>query len=84
MLPDAPLAAADDPTMRAWYERGGRESPAAVAEALAALDGFVKDVIARIRVPSGRALLAGFVAPGAGGRILARCQCHGILPWYER
>src|ERR1700683_4501781 len=60
VLPDAPLAAADDPTIRAWYERGGKESPEAVREALAALDGFIGDVIARYHVPPGRALLAGF------------------------
>src|SRR5579871_3751223 len=43
VLPDAPLSAADEPTIRAWYERGGRECAAAVREALAALDGFVNE-----------------------------------------
>jgi phospholipase/carboxylesterase len=65
VLPDAPLCAADEPTVRAWYERGGRESPAAVREALAALDGFVHEVMARFRVPPGRALLGGFSQGGA-------------------
>lgn len=60
VLPDAPIAAADDPTMRAWYERGGKESPDAVREALAALGEFVGEVIARFHVPPGRTLLAGF------------------------
>jgi len=64
-LPDAPLSAADEPTMRAWYERGGKESPAAVREALAALDGFVSEVVARFRVSPGRALLGGFSQGGA-------------------
>jgi len=65
VFPDAPLAAEGEPTVRAWYERGGKESPAAVREALAALDGFVTDVLARFRVPPGRALLAGFSQGGA-------------------
>ena len=65
VLPDAPLAAADDPTIRAWYERGGKESPEAVREALAALDEFVGEAIARFRVPPGRTLLAGFSQGGA-------------------
>jgi len=65
VLPDAPLFAADDPTMRAWYERGGRETPAAVREALAALDGFVQEVMARFRVPAARVVLGGFSQGGA-------------------
>lgn len=65
VLPDAPLSAADEPTIRAWYERGGKESPAAVREAIASLDGFVKEVIARFRVPAGRVLLGGFSQGGA-------------------
>lgn len=67
VLPDAPLAAADEPTIRAWYERGGKESPDAVREAMAALDAFVGEVIARFRVSPGRALLAGFSQGGAVG-----------------
>lgn len=65
VLPDAPLATVDDPTVRAWYERGGRESPAAVREALAALEGFVGEVLARFRVPPARVLLGGFSQGGA-------------------
>src|SRR5271168_4715564 len=67
VLPDAPLAAVDGPTIRAWYARGGKESPAAVREALAALDGFVGEVTARFRVPPARTLLAGFSQGGAMG-----------------
>lgn len=65
VLPDAPLSAADDPTIRAWYERGGKESHEAVREALADLDGFVQEVVARFRVGAGRALLLGFSQGGA-------------------
>jgi phospholipase/carboxylesterase len=65
VFPDAPLAAADEPTIRAWYERGGKESPAAVREALAALDVFVIEVLARFRVMPGQALLMGFSQGGA-------------------
>jgi phospholipase/carboxylesterase len=65
VLPDAPLSAADEPMIRAWYERGGKESPAAVREAIASLDGFVKEVTARFQVRPGRALLAGFSQGGA-------------------
>jgi len=65
VFPDAPLAAADEPTVRAWYERGGKESPAAVREALAALDAFVLNALARFRVTPGRALLMGFSQGGA-------------------
>jgi len=67
VLPDGPLAAADEPTIRAWYERGGKESPVAVREALAALDGLVREVLARFRVTPGRALLVGFSQGGAMG-----------------
>jgi phospholipase/carboxylesterase len=65
VFPDAPLSAADEPSVRAWYERGGRESIAAVREALAALDAFVVEVLARFRVLPGRALLMGFSQGGA-------------------
>jgi phospholipase/carboxylesterase len=67
VLPNGPLAAFDgaDPTMRAWYERGGNESPEAVRDALAALDGLVREVLARYAVPAGRALLLGFSQGGA-------------------
>jgi phospholipase/carboxylesterase len=64
-FPDAPLATADDPTIRAWYERGGKESPAAVREALTGLDGFVAEVLARFRVAPSQALLLGFSQGGA-------------------
>jgi phospholipase/carboxylesterase len=63
VLPDAPLAVAGEPQVRAWYERGGKESPQAVAEALAALDAFIGEVTARFQPP--RALLLGFSQGGA-------------------
>jgi len=65
VLPDAPLAMADDATVRAWYERGGRESPEAVRDALHALDSFVAEVLAKYRVHPASALLAGFSQGGA-------------------
>jgi phospholipase/carboxylesterase len=67
VLPNAPLPAFDgaDPTARAWYERGGNESPEAVREALAALDGLVSEVLRGLRVPAGQALLLGFSQGGA-------------------
>ncbi|MGE3803059.1 MAG: alpha/beta hydrolase [Gemmataceae bacterium] len=65
VLPDAPLALADDPTMRAWYERGGKESPGAVRHALDQLEPFVNEVLDRFEVPPGQALLAGFSQGGA-------------------
>src|SRR5262245_57847855 len=43
VFPDGPRLAFDgaDATMRAWYERGGQESPETVQEALTALDSFM-------------------------------------------
>jgi phospholipase/carboxylesterase len=67
VLPSAPLPAFDgaDVTARAWHERGGNESPEAVRDALAALDGLAREVLTRYRVPAGRALLLGFSQGGA-------------------
>lgn len=54
-----------DYSARAWYERGGQESPEAVREALAALGPFVGEVLERFRVPAGRAVMLGFSQGGA-------------------
>lgn len=66
IFPDGPRAAFDgaDPTARAWYERGGDESPAAVADALAYLDALMRAVTARFGPPAG-AVLLGFSQGGA-------------------
>src|SRR5207302_9337287 len=62
ILPNGPLPALPeiDETARAWYERGGNGSPEAVRAALASLDRFVQEVLARYQVPAGRSLLLGF------------------------
>ena len=67
VLPNAPLGGFGGPegTVRAWYERGGKESPESVRLALAALDALVKEVMEKFSVPAGKALLAGF-PQGAG------------------
>lgn len=67
VFPNGPQAAFGGPdgTMRAWYERGGNESAEAVQLALAAFDGFVKEVLLRYRIPVGLALLLGFSQGGA-------------------
>lgn len=67
VFPNGPLPAFDgaDSTLRAWYERGGNESPGAVRDALAALHGLVEEVQRRYAVPPGRMLLLGFSQGGA-------------------
>src|SRR5262245_12841707 len=52
VLPNAPLGAFGGPegTVRAWFERGGKERPGSVRLALAAMDAFVQQVLARFRV----------------------------------
>jgi phospholipase/carboxylesterase len=65
IFPDAPLIVGDDPATRAWHERGGKEGQDAVREAMTAIDGFVKEVVARFRVQQGQAVLAGFSQGGA-------------------
>src|SRR4051794_24876858 len=62
VLPNAPLGGFGGPegTVRAWYERGGKERPESVRLALAGLDSFVQEVLTRFRVPAGRVLLIGF------------------------
>jgi phospholipase/carboxylesterase len=67
IFPDGPRFAFDgaDFTARAWYERGGDESPESVRDALAALDGFFTAIRARYRVSAGRVVLLGFSQGGA-------------------
>lgn len=67
VFPNGPLAAIDgaDVSQRAWYERGGFESPEAVGFALQAFDGFVQEVLERYRVPAGKVVLLGFSQGGA-------------------
>ncbi len=67
VFPDAPQEAfaGIDPSARAWYERGGDETPEAVADALHALDGLVNEIMARYRVPELQVLLLGFSQGGA-------------------
>src|SRR6187549_1599279 len=62
VLPNAPLGGFGGPegTVRAWYERGGKESRAAVRLAMAGLDAFMQEILAKFRVLPGKALLLGF------------------------
>jgi phospholipase/carboxylesterase len=62
VLPNAPLGGFSGPegTVRAWFERGGKERPGSVRLALTGLDVLVREVLARFRIPSGQALLIGF------------------------
>jgi phospholipase/carboxylesterase len=67
VCPNAPVTIAIGPgfTGRAWYEPGGDPTPAAMEQALTALDGVVRDVFARYRVAAGQATLLGFSQGGA-------------------
>jgi len=67
VCPNAPVTVPIGPgyTGRAWYERGGDASPAAMERALLALDTFIHEVIERYQVPSGQAMLLGFSQGGA-------------------
>jgi phospholipase/carboxylesterase len=67
VLPNAPLGGfgAGDGTIRAWYERGGKEKPESVRLALDAIDTFTSMVLARFRVPERKALLVGFSQGGS-------------------
>jgi phospholipase/carboxylesterase len=71
LLPNAPLGGFDGPegTVRAWFERGGKEKPESVRLALAALDVFVQEVLVKFSVPAGQALLLGF---SQGGNLALR------------
>jgi len=71
VLPNAPLGGFDGPegTVRAWFERGGKERPEAVRLALAALDAFVQEVLLKFHIPPSKALLVGF---SQGGNLALR------------
>jgi phospholipase/carboxylesterase len=71
VFPNAPLGGFDGPegTVRAWFERGGKEMPESVRRALAGLDAFVEEVLAKFRIQSGQALLLGF---SQGGNLALR------------
>jgi phospholipase/carboxylesterase len=71
LLPNAPLGGFDGPegTVRAWFERGGKETRESVRLALAALDAFVQEALVKFRVPEGQALLVGF---SQGGNLALR------------
>lgn len=70
-LPNAPRGGFGGPegTVRAWFERGGRERPRSVLQALHALRAFTDEALARFRVPPRRAVLAGF---SQGGNLALR------------
>ncbi|MGF1580129.1 MAG: alpha/beta hydrolase [Gemmataceae bacterium] len=67
LFPDAPQLAYDeaDPTARAWYTRGGAETPEEVAEAVSALEGFYTEAQQRHHFVDGRVVLLGFSQGGA-------------------
>jgi phospholipase/carboxylesterase len=71
VLPNAPVGGFDgrEGAVRAWFARGGKEGPGAAGPALAALGALVPEVMARFRVPAGRALLVGF---SQGGNLALR------------
>ncbi len=67
VLPNAPLGGFQGPegTVRAWYERGGKESRDAVRDALAGIDVFVQEILTQFHVPAKQAMLLGFSQGGA-------------------
>jgi len=67
VCPNAPVTISIGPgyTGQAWYEPGGTPSPAAMEQALTALDGVVRDVFAQYQVSPGQAILLGFSQGGA-------------------
>jgi phospholipase/carboxylesterase len=71
VLPNAPLGGFGGPegTVRAWFERGGKERPESVRLALAGLGDFVQEALVRFRVPAGKALLVGL---SQGGNLALR------------
>jgi phospholipase/carboxylesterase len=71
LLPNAPLGAfaGSEGTMRAWFERGGKERPESVKLALAGLDAFIQEVLVRFGTPPGQTLLVGF---SQGGNLALR------------
>jgi phospholipase/carboxylesterase len=75
VCPNAPVTIAIGPgyTGQAWYEPGGAPSPAAMEQALTALDGVVREVFEQYHVARGQALLLGFSQGGA------MTYCYGML-----
>ena len=67
ICPNAPLTISIGPgyTGRAWYERGGNASPAAMERALTALDTLIYEVCSQSQVVPGQVLLLGFSQGGA-------------------
>lgn len=67
LCPNAPLTVSIGPgyTGRAWYERGGNASPAAMERALTALDSLIHEACAQLQVLPGQVLLLGFSQGGA-------------------
>jgi phospholipase/carboxylesterase len=67
ICPNAPVTISIGPgyTGQAWYEPGGNPSPAAMEQALTALDGLVREVFTEYQVTAGQALLLGFSQGGA-------------------
>jgi phospholipase/carboxylesterase len=66
ICPNAPLTVSIGPgyTGRAWYERGGNASPAAMERALTALDSLILEVCNQSQVVPGQVLLLGFSQGG--------------------
>jgi phospholipase/carboxylesterase len=67
VCPNAPMTISIGPgyTGQAWYEPGGNPSPAAMEQALTALDGVVRDVFTQHEVAAAQAILLGFSQGGA-------------------
>jgi phospholipase/carboxylesterase len=66
VCPNAPVTIPIGPgyTGQAWYEPAGNPSPAAIEQALTALDGVVREVFSRHEVAAGEAILLGFSQGG--------------------
>src|SRR5262249_54569298 len=71
VLPNAPLGGFGGPegTVRAWFERGGKERAESLRLALPALDTFVQEVMAKFHAQPGQMLLVGF---SQGGNLALR------------
>src|SRR5262249_38427131 len=66
-FPDAPRLAFDasQPTARAWYERGGTETPESIVESLDALDRWLEELLGSYPVGKRGLALVGFSQGGA-------------------
>jgi phospholipase/carboxylesterase len=67
VCPNAPVTISIGPgyTGQAWYEPGGNPKPAAMEQALTALDGVIRDVFTQYEVAAAQAILLGFSQGGA-------------------